>query len=128
MGRPLNKKYFGQGEGKILATRYYFTGGSETAGGTTAAWILNQKGSNKFTVTDGTSTEVLTLVNKANGALAAGEFTVHAVLEDSTTVQVTRFYNRKIQYEGGTANVDKVRWGAGVHPAADGSGAAVDVQ
>jgi len=128
MGRPLNKRHFGQGAGKILVTRYFFTGGSEVAGATTPAWIVNQRSANKFTVTDGTTSEVLTLVNKANASLVAGDFTVHATLDDSSTVQVTRFYNRKIQYEGGTADVAKVSWSAGEHPGADDAGANVDSQ
>lgn len=128
MGRPLNKKYFGEGTRKIAVTRYRFDEGAETAGASTAAWILNQRSSNKFTVTDGNSTQVMTLVNKANGSLAEGEFTVNAVLDDSTVVQVTRFYNRKIQYEGGTANVAKIKWEAGGDDTeADGT-ATVDAQ
>jgi len=123
MGRPLNKKYFGNDAGSIKVTRHFFTGGSEA---TTDAWIVNQRSSNKFTVTNGSTTEVLTLVNKANAALVAGEMRIDAVLDDSTTVQVTRLYGRKIQYEGGTTDVGKVRWAAGVHPGAADSGAAVD--
>jgi len=83
--------------------------------------------SNKFTVTDGSTTEVLTLVNKAvNSDIAEGEMEIDAILDDSTTVHVTRLYGRKIQYEGGTEDVAKVRWAAGVHPGADDSGANVD--
>lgn len=123
MGRPLNKKHFGNDDGSIKITRHYFTGGTLA---TTDAWILNQRSSNKFTVTDGTTTEVLTLVNKANVDIAEGEMEIDAILDDSTTVQVTRLYGRKIQYEGGTANVAKVRWAAGEHPGADNTGANVD--
>ena len=51
---------------------------------------------------------------------------IDAILDDSTTVHVTRLYGRKIQYEGGTEDVAKVRWAAGEHPGADDSGANVD--
>ena len=44
---------------------------------------------------------MLTLVNKANGALAAGEFKIDAVGSDSTTYQVTKLRNRTVQLEGG---------------------------
>lgn len=96
MGRPINKRKIGQGSGKIQATRHFFTGASEA---TTTAWIVNQRSTNKFTVTDGSTTEVLTLVNQSAGDLSAGEFAIDAVLDDSTVVQVTKLHNRTIQYE-----------------------------
>jgi len=131
MGRPINKDLIGYGTGRVAATRHFFTGGSEA---TTAAHIVSQRSTNKFLVRldsdqgDSATGEVLTLVNKANGALVAGEFRIDAILEDSTTVQVTKLRNRTIQYEGGTANVANVRWAAGVHPAAGDAGANVDAQ
>ena len=110
MGRPINKRKIGQGEGKILCSAYYFTGASEVNGGATPAWIVSQRSTNKFNVTDGTTTEVLELVNKSAGALAAGEFIINAILDDSSVVQVTKLRNRTIQYEGGTANVANVKF------------------
>jgi hypothetical protein len=41
----------------------------------------------------------MTLVNKANGAMVAGEFRIDAVGSDSTTYQVTRLHNRTVQLE-----------------------------
>ena len=51
MGRPLNKKFFGDtaNPGRQLAVRTQFT-----AGVTVIAWIVEQKGTNKYIVTDGT--------------------------------------------------------------------------
>ncbi|SVA38159.1 uncharacterized protein METZ01_LOCUS91013 [marine metagenome] len=99
MGRPVNDRYFGEGNGKLQVTRHFFTGGSELS---TKCWILSQRSGNKFKVTDGSSTEVLTLVNKAAGTLVAGEMSIDGVLDDSTVVQVTKIYNRGVQYEGDT--------------------------
>jgi len=113
MGRPINKRKIGQGDGKILCSAYYFTGASEVNGGTTPAWIVSQRSTNKFNVTDGTTTEVLQLVNKTAGGLAAGEFIINAILDDSSVVQVTKLRNRTIQYEGGTANVANVKFNIG---------------
>ena len=96
MGRPINKNKIGQGSGKIQATRHFFEGASEAS---TTAWIVNQRSTNKFTVTDGSTTEVLTLVNQSAGDLSEGEFAIDAVLDDSTVVQVTKLHNRTIQYE-----------------------------
>jgi len=128
MGRPINKDKIGFGAGRIKVTRHFFTGGSEA---TTAAHIVRQAGNNKFVVrldsnNDGNgpfsprthaSDEVLTLVNKANGALVAGEFKIDAVGSDSTTYQVTKLRNRTVQLEGG-ATEDNVIYEIG----ADASG------
>ena len=120
MGRPINKDKIGYGTGRIAVSRHFFTGGSEAA---TAAHIVRQAGNNKFVVrldsnNDGNgpfsprshaSDEVLTLVNKANGALVAGEFKIDAVGSDSTTYQVTKLKNRTCQVEGN----DNVIYGIG---------------
>ena len=109
MGRPINKNKIGQGAGRIEVTAVKFAAGGEIAN----AWIVSQRSSNSFVVSDGSKTEVCTLVNKTAGGLGASEFTIHATLDDSTVVQVTKLYNRKIQYEGGTANVETVRYNVG---------------
>lgn len=124
MGRPINKNKIGNGAGRIKVSRHFFTGGGEL---TTPAWIVNQKGTSQFTVSDGSSTEVLTLVDKT-GSLVAGEFTVNAVLDDSTVVQVTKLRNRTIQYDG-TTNIGYELEGVegGDHTTSDGR-ASVETQ
>ena len=109
MGRPINKNKIGQGAGKIEVSTVKFAAGGEV----TNAWIVSQKSGNKFVVSDGTKTETCTLVNKATGALGASEFNINAVLDDSTVVQVTKLYNRTVQYEAGTANVDRAKYNVG---------------
>ena len=110
MGRPINKDIIGFGTGRIKVSRHFFTGGSEA---TTAAHIHRQAGNNKFVIrldsnatgvfTPAThaSDELMTLVNKANGALVAGEFKIDATGSDSTVYQVTKLRNRTVQLEGG---------------------------
>ena len=110
MGRPINKDKIGFGTGRIKVTRHFFTGGSEA---TSAAHIHRQAGNNKFVIrldsnatgvfTPAThaSDELMTLVNKANGALVAGEFKIDATGSDSTVYQVTKLRNRTVQLEGG---------------------------
>lgn len=84
MGRPLNKRYFGS-----LATADQRAAGTETqenirveANLTTTgivddAYIVSQKGSNKFILRnkagDANSQTVCRMVNKATASLAAGE-------------------------------------------------------
>ena len=110
MGRPINKRKIGQGEGRILCSAYYFAGASEVNGGATPAWIVSQRSTNKFIVSDGTTTQTLTLANETAGSLAEGTFIINAILDDSSVVQVTKLRNRTIQYEGGTANVANVKF------------------
>ena len=74
---------------------------------------MSQRSTNKFNVTDGTTTEVLTLVNETAGSLAEGTFIINAMLDDSSTVQVTKLRNRTVQYEGGTTNVANVKFNIG---------------
>ena len=99
MGRPVNKRFFGEGDGKLQVTRHFFTGQSEASA---KCWILAQRSVNKFKVTDGTNTEILTLVNKAAGTLIAGEMSIDGVTDDSTVVQITKIWNNNVQYEGTT--------------------------
>ena len=100
MGRPVNKRYFGEGNGKLQVTRHFFTDeGSEAS---TKCWILAQRSVNKFKVSNGTHTEILELVNKSAGTLVAGEMSIDGVLDDSTVVQVTKIWNNNVQYEGTT--------------------------
>ena len=106
MGRPINKRKIGQGNGKLEPSRYFFTGASEVASSTTPAWIVSQRSSRKYKITDGSTTEILTLVNQSSGDLSAGEFAIDAVLDDSSVVQVTKLHNRTISYETGSEDTD----------------------
>jgi len=99
MGRPVNKRKLGQGAGRLEVSRYFFTGASEVASTTTPAWIVSQRSTRKFLVSDGTTSEVLQLVNQSANDLSAGEFAIDAVLDDSTVVQVTKLFNRTVSYE-----------------------------
>ena len=97
MGRPINKKHIGDGAGKIQVTAVKFAAGGEIL---TEAHIISQRSTNKFKVTDGSKTEVVTLVNKSIGALGAGEFCINVADSDGVTKQVTKLMNRKMQLEG----------------------------
>ena len=97
MGRPINKKHIGDGAGKIQVTAMRFAAGSEII---TEGHIISQRSSTKFNVTDGSKTEILTLVNKDVGSLAAGEMVINAVDGDGVEKQITKLMNRTIQVEG----------------------------
>jgi len=97
MGRPINKKHIGDGAGKIQVTAMRFAAGSEII---TEGHIISQRSSTKFNVTDGSKTEILTLVNKDIGSLGAGEMVINAVDGDGVEKQITKLMNRTIQVEG----------------------------
>lgn len=114
MGRPINPRYLGDVAGSIKVSHHYRVGQSEVAGGEDT-YIVKQKSANKFEVADTSSgwTEVLTLVNKAAGALAEGEFRIDATQADGTPSNVTRLYNRTVRIDGNS----KIKWNINV-PAA----------
>jgi len=97
MGRPINKKHIGDGAGKIQVSAMKFAAGGEII---TEGHIISQRSSTKFNVTDGSKTEILTLVNKDIGSLGAGEMVINAVDGDGVEKQITKLMNRTIQVEG----------------------------
>jgi len=100
MGRPLNKRNFGTGAGKIQVTSWRKESGSESQ---VAGSIVRQRSTRVFYVNANGTKENMTLVNKAQGSLLASEFIVNAKDDGGTATQVTKFRNRTIQTEG-TAN------------------------
>mgnify|MGYP003641521177 FL=1 len=117
MGRPINKKHIGDGTGKIQVTAVRFAAGAEIAAAT-ESHIVSQRSTNKFNVTDGTKTEVCTLVNKSPGALAASEFCINVADSAGVTKQVTKLRNRTMQVEG-TANAKWARSATGTSSAVE---------
>ena len=95
----MRKGNMGAGAGKIQVTSYRRAGEAESQ---TNGSIVSQRSTTKFNVNcDGTN-EVLTLVNRTQGALAEGTFIVNAKDNTGAATQVTKFRNRTIQTEGTT--------------------------
>lgn len=107
MGRPLNKRYFGDEIGSIKVSHYFRVGGSEIAG-EDDTHIVSQRSNNKFLVADtsGGWQEILTLVDKDAGSLAEGEFRISATDPEGADVNVIRLYNRTLRVTG----PEKVVW------------------
>jgi len=110
MGRPINKRFLGDEAGRIQVTSYRRVGGSETAG-EDDTYIVRQRSTNKFLVADtsGDWQEVLTLVDKAEGALEEGEFMIEALEADGTPSRAIRLYNRTLRLTG----PKKQKWSLG---------------
>jgi hypothetical protein len=98
MGRPLNKRYFGEptAGGNEIKVRFYAPGQSEANG-----WIVKQLGSKKFRCTDGTNTADCTLVDASQGALTAGDMTITVKDDGGTARQVTKIAGRKVTLDTG---------------------------
>ena len=91
MGRPINKKFFGATGNNAQPTipcRYH-NGSSSVEG-----YIVNQKGSNKFTVTtNGSDTFVVRLVNET-APNAAGEMSLVGLSTGGNPVLLNKMFNR----------------------------------
>ena len=64
------------------------------AGAEADGWIIRQKGSTKYLVTDGTNTGVCVLADQADGALTEGNMNITLSIGDSTAVNIARLTNR----------------------------------
>ena len=73
----------------VVKVRVKITGESEADG-----YIIRQKGSTKYLVSDGTNTGVCSLVNLTDSNLTDGDMTVTVTLPDSNEVRLKRFSNR----------------------------------
>ena len=129
MGRPVNKNRLSRIDtagqtGKIEVTAYYPIDGSLEQDDN--AFILSQRGSNKFKIQQADSTvAVYTLKGKAPNELSEGEFCVKVTIrnDDSSVVQdayVTRFYNRTVHYAyNNGANTGSVKYTLGTEAGED---------
>lgn len=54
-------------------------------------YIIRQKGSKKYIVTDGTNTGICYLTNEPNGSLSESAMTVSATKLDTTTIRLAHF-------------------------------------
>ena len=111
MGRPIKSTWIGNAAGRIEVTGAFSTettqpdgSGAEALVTTTGSYISAQRSSSRFKVvftsTDGstTLTQVLDLKAVAPASLAAGQFCVQVILNDSTVGYVDKFYNRTVHY------------------------------
>ena len=105
MGRPLNKKFFGAPTAGGSEIKVQFHNGTKSVNG----YIVKQLGSKKFRCTDGVATTDCLLVDKAAGAIAAGEMSI--VVKDAAEAikQVTKISGRKVTLDSG----ESIAWAYG---------------
>ena len=126
MGRPLNKRYFGEPTAAGNEIKVQFNDGT----GSMAGYIVNQKGAKRFNCSNagGTKTALCTLVDKASASIAENEMTI-TVDDGGVAKQVVKIAGRKVTLDDGTI----VPWdftGAGdtvaIEEAGTGIGAGTD--
>lgn len=89
MGRPLNKRLFGANAANNLKVQFH--NGTASVPG----YIVKQTGSKRFVCQDANGNEAICyLVNKASGALTAGEMTLSVAYDNGTVQQVTKIAAR----------------------------------
>ena len=101
MGRPVNKRYFGNNAKNNIKVRAKIGANAEGDG-----FIVSQRGTRKFKVTVGANTGVCTLVNKDTGSLGNNEVIINVKNDAGTWQQVTKLFNRVAIVEGST----KIKW------------------
>jgi hypothetical protein len=73
----------------VVKCRVFITGFSEADG-----YIIRQKGSTKYLVTDGTNTGVCTLANEADTTLTAGNMNITFSFSDSSATLISKLTNK----------------------------------
>ena len=111
--------FSGQTSGTLAVTAYRPFGGAKVD--STVAYVVSQRATNLYKIHLEDSTEVvMQLKAVAPGTLAndnasgLGEFCVQMVLDDSTTVYVSKFYNNTVHYTttGGATGTVKYTLGS----------------
>lgn len=97
MGRPLNKRFFGEPTAAGNEIKVQFYNGTSSVPG----WIVKQLGSKKFRCTDGTATADCFLTDAAAAALTAGQMSI-TVDDGGTGRQVTKIAGRKVTMDNGS--------------------------
>lgn len=92
MGRPINKRNFGDTLVSINVQSYRRVGGIELAGDDTV-WIKRQKSTLEYVITNGTWEEPMVISNNI-GALAEGEFSVDFRRTDGSVAEIVRIKGR----------------------------------
>ena len=126
MGRPIKKNrmsglagaFGGDLSGKLAVTAYRPYGGSKVD--STVAYIVNQRGSEKFKIHLEDSSEAVMILRPVAPASLAndnpnglGEFCVQIILDDSTVAYVEKFYNRTVHYVTAAGATGRVKYTLG---------------
>ena len=122
MGRPVRKDRFGDSAGDFEVTGAFSINttqpdgsGAEAVSTASGNFIVSQRSSTRFKVNflsaDGSTRliQVLDLKPVAPGSLAAGQFCIQIILDDSTVAYASKIFNNTVHYKtaGGVTGSDK---------------------
>ena len=122
MGRPVRKDRFGSTAGDFEVTGAFSTeaiqpdgSNAETVSTVSGNYIEAQRSSTRFKVnflsSDGSTrlSQILDLKAVATGSLAAGQFCIQIILDDSTVAYAAKIFNNTVHYvtAGGTTGSTK---------------------
>ena len=112
MGRPVRKDRFGSSAGDFEVTGAFSTEstqpdgtGAEAVSTASGNFIVSQRSSTRFKVNflsaDGSTRliQVLDLKPVAPGSLAAGQFCIQIILDDSTVAYAAKIFNNTVHYK-----------------------------
>ena len=123
MGKPINKRNFGNAEDKIQVSRYRRATGN-TTDGDDSTHIVAQKGTRKFVVGGGSGnsawTEILWLVSDkaTTETLNPGTFMIVADNSDGADTRVDKLFNNSVVLNDGSTLV-REGWDVADVPTAD---------
>ena len=111
MGRPVKPSRFGNSAGDFEVTGAFSTEtiqpdgtGNEAVSTASGNYIVAQRSSTRYNVnflsTDGSTRliQVLDLTAVATGSLAAGQFCIQIILDDSTVAYASKIFNNTVHY------------------------------
>ena len=111
MGRPVKKSRFGNTAGDFEVSGAFSTEstqpdgtGAETVSTASGNFIVSQRSSTRYKVNflsaDGSTRliQVLDLKPVATGSLAAGQFCIQIILDDSTVAYASKIFNNTVHY------------------------------
>ena len=112
MGRPVKSSRFGSSAGDFEVTGAFSTesiqpdgSGAEAVSTASGNFIVSQRSSTRFKVNflsaDGSTRQIqiLDLKPVAPGSLAAGQFCLQIILDDSTVAYAAKIFNRTVHYK-----------------------------
>jgi len=97
MGRPLNKKYFGEPTPTGNEIKVQFFNGTASVNG----WIIKQLGSKRFRCTDGTAIADCVLTDSPSAGLVAGQMSITVKDDAGNIKQTTKITGRKVTLNTG---------------------------
>jgi len=111
MGRPVKKSRFGATAGDFEVSGAFSTettqpdgSGAEAVSTASGNYIVAQRSSTRYNINflsaDGSTrlTQVLDLTAVATGSLAAGQFCIQIILDDSTVAYASKIFNNTVHY------------------------------